>query len=104
MRFVLFFIYIYRPKNLETKNYKTTEQCVDQKTTTEAQQAGPSAATCRAHGVDLGTICNAHDMARLGQFVSRWGKYKYQNAKWIVHIILHYLYLIYIFDIFFSIF
>ena len=74
---------------------------MDQKTTTEAQQAGPSAATCRAHGVDLGTICNAHDMARLGQFVSRWGKYKYQNAIWIVHIILHYLYYIYIFDIFF---
>ena len=93
--------FISLPKNLETKNYKKTEQCVDQKTTTEAQQAGPSAATCRAHGVDLGTICNAHDMARLGQFVSRWGKHKYQNAKWNC---THYFTLFIIRQIFFSFF
>ena len=69
------------PQQLESKNYKLTETCKDAKAAEDAKLAGPGQATCTAHGVDLGTICNAHDMSRLGRFVSRWGTHFVESAS-----------------------
>ena len=43
--------------------------------------AGPNEATCTAYGLDLGNVCNANDMKRLGQFVSRWGTHYVVSTK-----------------------
>ena len=65
------------PKKLQSKTYTSTSNpaCTTSKDIAQARAAGPTAAACSAYGVDLGTVCNANDMKRLGQFVSRWGKF-----------------------------
>ena len=68
-------------EKLMSKTYKLTEICKDSTATEAARKAGPSAAKCRAHGVDLGTICNAHDLGRLGKFVARWGTHFVESAS-----------------------
>jgi hypothetical protein len=63
------------PKNLLSKAYSSSDitQCKTDEEIKKAKSAGPSDAACTAYGADLGNICNANDMKRLGQFVSRWG-------------------------------
>ena len=63
------------PKNLLSKAYSSSDitQCKTDEEIKKAKSAGPSDVACTAYGADLGNICNANDMKRLGQFVSRWG-------------------------------
>jgi hypothetical protein len=69
------------PNALSTKVSKLTNTCASPKDERGAHDAGPADATCSAFGEDLGTVCNANDMARLGAFVKRWGTHFIESAS-----------------------